>query len=78
MDSQPLQEANTCPHCGKIFKSINIHISKAHPQEYRKKLRSKYDKPKRNSQQLENSENLSHKNISVENTKINQMLIQRK
>ena len=33
-------ESNTscCLYCGKFFKSVNIHISKAHPKEHRDKL----------------------------------------
>lgn len=31
-----------CPVCGKSYKSISIHISKAHAQEYRSNLVTKY------------------------------------
>ena len=28
----------SCPFCGKLYKSVKIHISKAHPEEYRSSL----------------------------------------
>ena len=36
------QNKSQCPHCGKFYVSMNIHISKAHPEEYRKNISSSY------------------------------------
>ena len=31
-------DKKSCPHCGKLYKSVKIHISKSHPNEYRASL----------------------------------------
>lgn len=35
---------NPCPYCGKKFKSVKIHISKAHPGEHRQVITQRYIK----------------------------------
>ena len=61
-DSQSVK--SPCPHCGKLFKSIKIHISKAHPQEYRKTIVSTYDISK---EKLKQSEYLGNANSNNDN-----------
>ena len=33
---------SSCEFCGKFFKSVKIHVSKAHPTEYRQSILSNY------------------------------------
>ena len=32
-----------CKYCGKLYRSVNIHISKARPEEHRVKIAQRYD-----------------------------------
>ena len=56
-----------CDVCGKFFKSLKIHTSKAHPDTYRKTLISKYDnskhhlfKTKKSIEQIPDTSKINH------------------
>ena len=37
---RPDRHLSQCPFCGKSFKSVNIHVSKAHPTVHRDRIHS--------------------------------------
>lgn len=37
-DNLNSQVLTPCPYCGKLYKSVNIHISRVHGSEFREKL----------------------------------------
>lgn len=67
------EETNLCKYCGKLFQTkrgINIHISRAHPSQYRDKIVNHHTVSKRKDSNftLISNDNTQYDNRSAEST----------